>query len=404
MDGGGGGEALRRELEGANRLAEFRMKKVMELRGEVLRLRRLLLSVRGGSEALQRRGSTKRRNGSLATATAAAARPLCRGGAISLSPPPASAAIELEETRVKHRRRVSSSPLSSVFSTAAAAQVASPGPPVPSVLLSAVRGLSCGLSPATRQQQQPAATRGGSRRLSSQPSQSLRTQSAAARPKLTSRPFIKLHTGVELRGPRTLARVPPPLFTSLCVATAASKATSMSVAALDGASADVLTPSPSPSTSSRLYSSLAIRQERENVREALAMLRGIVLLADRNMLSTLTTLSNRRCIDHALPTALAEFKQCLLRVHPSLVDKLREGEAWHIDEDERDALEVVEAPGMAAALRDLVVTHDYTACVYQQVLHQDDDMIGMRLGKAFHEVYANVYVLLALAQCPAALR
>ncbi|RNF04341.1 hypothetical protein TraAM80_05236 [Trypanosoma rangeli] len=407
MDGGGGGDkVLRRELDGANRLAEFRLKKVMELRGEVLRLRRLLLSVQGGSEAMQRRGSTKRRDGSLATATAArvaAARPLCRSEAISVSPPLASAAIESEETGAKHRRRMSSSPLSSVLSTAAATQVASPGPPVSSVPLSAVRGLSCGLSPATRQQQQqqPTATKGGSRRLSSL---SLRTQSAAARPKLTSRPFIKLHTGVELRGPRTFTRAPPPLSTSLCVVAAASKATPMSVVALDGASAEVLTPPMSPSPSSRLYSSLAIRQERETVREALAMLRGIMLLADRNMLSTLTTLSNRRCIDHALPTALAEFKQCLLRVHPLLGGKLREGEAWHIDEDERDALEVVEAPGMAAALRDLVVTHDYTACVYQQVLHQDDGMIGMRLGKAFHEVYANVYVLLALAQCPAALR
>ncbi|RNF26819.1 uncharacterized protein Tco025E_00901 [Trypanosoma conorhini] len=374
MDGGGD-EALRQELNGANRLAEFRLKKVIELKGEVLRLRRLLLSVRGGSEALQRRGSTKRRDGSLPTATAAAA-------------------IQPGEAGFKQqrRRRVASSP--SPCLPAASAQVESPGPRVSSAPLRAGFGGGRASASAARRLW-PSAPRGGSQRLSSP---SLSTQPTAARPKLTTRPFIKLHTGVELRGPKTFKRVPPPLSPSLSVA-AASNATS---AALDGVSAVGLTPPPSPS--SRLCSSLAIRQEHEGVREALAMLRGIVLRADRSMLSTLTTLSNRRSIEHALPTALAEFKQCLLRVHPCLGGKLREGEAWPIAEDERDALEVVEAPGMAAALRDLVVTYDYTACVYQQTLHQEDGRIAVRLAKAIHELHANVYVLLALAQCPAALR
>ncbi|KEG05977.1 hypothetical protein DQ04_16861010, partial [Trypanosoma grayi] len=61
---------LQQELNGAKRLAEFRLQKVIELQDEVVRLRRLLLTVRGGSEALQRAKSIQSRGASTAMATA----------------------------------------------------------------------------------------------------------------------------------------------------------------------------------------------------------------------------------------------------------------------------------------------------------------------------------------------
>ncbi|KAF5219203.1 hypothetical protein ECC02_007808 [Trypanosoma cruzi] len=392
MDAAGGGRALRVELDGANRLAEFRLQKVIELKAEVLRLRRLLLSLRGGSEALERVGLTKKKRNSgesLATCMAEAT----KSGVTRLT---------------QEKRRVLSSPSPCIYTATAAAvsteHVMSPGPRVFSMASCVSRGASRTPIAAQRRQESSAA-RCGSHRLSSPLLLTSSSLSTKAKPKATTRPFIKLHTGVELRGPKTFRRVPPPLSLATCLEEAAHT-TSMPTAtttALDVFSAGAITPPASPS--SRFCSSLAIRQEHEGVREALAMLRGIVLRADRSMLSTLTTLSNRRHIDHALPTALAEFKQCLLRVHPSLGDKLHDGEAWCIDEAERDALEVMEVPGMAAALRDVVITYDYTACIHQNILHQEDGMVGVRLGKAFHEFHANIYVLLALAQCvPAALR
>ncbi|EKF27266.1 hypothetical protein MOQ_009014 [Trypanosoma cruzi marinkellei] len=313
----------------------------------------------------------------------------------------------------QEKQRVLSSQSPRVYTATAAASstehLMSPGPRVFSVASCVSRGASRTPIAAQRRQDSSAA-RCGSHRLSSPLLLTSSSSSTKAQPKTTTRPFIKLHTGVALRGPKTFRRVPPPLSLASCLEEAAHTTsmhtaimTTTTTTALDGFSAGAITPPPSPS--SRFCSSLAIRQEHEGVREALAMLRGIVLRADRNMLSTLTTLSNRRHIDHALPTALAEFKQCLLRVHPSLGDKLHDGEAWCIDENERDALEVMEVPGMAAALRDVVITYDYTACIHQKILHQEDGMVGVRLGKAFHEFHANIYVLLALAQCvPAALR
>ncbi|KAH9584248.1 hypothetical protein LSM04_005316 [Trypanosoma melophagium] len=404
-------EKLQQELSGVNRLSEFRLHKIIELQDEILRLRRLLLTMRGGSEALQRRAKTVQRKSS-SKPSAVQGRKNGKSPSMSYSTPATKDAKITQTTPAirKMRRRPHSSPSPSVTSVthttditvgiiggspAAVFRGTSPKPQVPSLArtersTSSVRLAEnfqrISLTPKKLASRQPSST----------------LPSTSSQPRATARPLIKLHTGVQLRGPKTFRRVPPPSLSlrEEELATAASVVAASSTS--NGVSAGSGSIPPSPLL--HLSSAANFRREYNDVREAVAMLRGIVLRADRNMLSTLTALSNRRSIERALPTALTEFKQCLLRVHPSLGDRLPDGEAWRIGEDERDALEVVEVPGMTAALRGIVITYDYTVCAFQQVLQQNDGTITMKLGRAFHEFFANMYVLLALAQCPTALR
>ncbi|ORC82987.1 uncharacterized protein TM35_000791130 [Trypanosoma theileri] len=417
-------EKLQQELSGAKRLSEFRLHKIIELQDELVRLRRLLLTMRGGSEALQRAGSAKPRENSVLQTT----KPVQRNSSLkpnivqsrtngksssTSSSPPATRVEKTTPTtpaarKVRRRQLSSRSPSVTVAppttdttvgingsSPAAVFRGASPKPHMPS--LARTERSTSSNRPAGNFQR-PSVT--PKKLASRQPSST--AFSISSQPRATARPLIKLHTGVQLRGPKTFRRVPPPSLSlrENKVASAASVVAAPSTSNGGSVGSGSIPPSPLLHFSS----SATFRREYNDVREAVAMLRGIVLRADRNMLSTLTNLSNRRSIERALPTALTEFKQCLLRVHPSLVNRLPDGEAWRIGEEEQDALEVVEVPGMTAALREIVITYDYTVCVFHQVLQQNDGTINIKLGRAFHEFFANMYVLLALAQCPTALR
>lgn len=419
MDGTGD-ESLRQELNGANRLAEFRLQKVNELQDEVQRLRQLVLDSQSGRAGTRKTFFSGRRDKSSIGATRC-----LRGGTSS----PSLSVLPLSNTAVtstpsprqkgwKKHRTPSPSPHPFTTATAATAAIGAAAATGGRNVISSKPRMSSVTSESLRRGGSCSGN-GVSRRFFSltgrvahlQSSSSSRvpqldtTPAASVRLRSATRPFIKLHTGVKLCGPKTLwqkAQSPPSPLVDKAVYGAG--APDVFVAGLgNGGGCYGSTTAPPGPQSVRLHSSVFIRREYEGVRDALAMLRGILLRADRNMLSTLTALSNRRGVDHAFPAAIAELKQCLLRSHPSLSGKLHEGEAWRIDEEDRDALEVVVVPAVLGTLREVVITHDYTRCVYQNVLNQDEGVVSIQLAKAFHEFYANIYILLAISQCPSTL-
>lgn len=193
--------------------------------------------------------------------------------------------------------------------------------------------------------------------------------------------------------------------------------------------------------SSHRFSTL--HERYENAQVSLALLRGLVLRADTSLLSLLAkyqastvTRSDFSAIGKAetsLPFALATVRRLIVRVNPAgFSGKVEEGCLWTLGPHDLSQLEEAAIPGVVSALREVVVAHDWcrATCWYLYCSNEgkesavpfsrtgsgylmrrassarDADTTSNRasglgvsaLEAACMELYANMHVLLTLAQ------